>query len=272
MKKIITVTLVLILCFGTVSAVSADTEPIEIFDGIAELLLKEGWEFLDNRAYYSWSVENTDYQINEDAYQPHRDSDGKLYSDSALIWPVNRLISSENIWPEWSAHISYNNWGHLDEIYEIDKKRYLTGWTADTEFYYDPVYDYDKHKLSWCLRHDISAPEPWLQYWELTFTREGCLEIMLNCSEQDEAEGLIGYIRDAITITNGNTYSDFDPETDSIYTGSYGDSMIYGDGFPTNTPGFLFDPFIGFMTLIVLGVPAAIIVLSVKKSRKKREE
>jgi len=160
----------------------------------------------------------------------------------------------------------------MKEIYKINENRLLMRSGPGTDFHGEPAYDYKKHALSWCLRHADSGEKPWIQYWEIIFTKEGYLQIMLNCREQDEANGLIKYIQNAITITSGNTYRDFNPKTDSIYNGYYGDSIIYGDG--GTLAGFLFDLPAG---LIVACVVAALLIMAfalitlVRKSRRKRK-
>jgi len=80
MKHVITILIALVLCLSTGLAALAGTKPtpkgsgygiigsnqkIKMFDGIAELDLKKGWEFLDSRAYYRWSVGNGDTDIQE---------------------------------------------------------------------------------------------------------------------------------------------------------------------------------------------------------------
>jgi len=140
-----------------------------------------------------------------------------------------------------------------------------------TAFHGEPAYDYKKHALSWCFRHTDSGEKPWIQYFEIIFTKEGYLEIMLNCSEQDEANGLIKYIQNAITITSGNTYRDFNPETDSSYSGYFGDSIVYGDvgtlaWLLFGLPAEFMVPCVAAASLIV----AFVLIALVRKSRRKK--
>ena len=198
---------------------------IELFDGMVELRLEDGWEFLDNRAYYRWSIENMDLGIElvEEVYQPFRSNDETLIQDTAFIWPA------QNTNKGWMAQIVYVRSGHLEPVQEIDKKRMLKSYYWDAEFFGEPEYADDKRKLTWQLKFASPGEEPWLKYEGIIYMREGYMSIMLNLSEKEMAAGLAERIEDAFTITNGNRYDDFSPDADQVAVSRINDDIVYKD-------------------------------------------
>jgi len=175
-----------------------ENQRVEIFDGIAEILLKEGSKFFDSEllsAYYDSEPYDTEW------------------FDYAQLWPVSPL---EN----WFVDISYHRGGHMPEIGEVDYGRLLDyfKWERDdrVEFYIEPFFDREKHKLAWCVKLTYDSWQPVYYYIEIYFTRAGSMTVWFYCMQEDIDSGIIDYIRNAITILSGNTYMDFDPETDSL--------------------------------------------------------
>ena len=158
---------------------------IVLFNGIAELSIKEDWLFDES---------------------------------TGCITPVS---DEEN----WSLSVVYERTGHLKGAGLIDKKTIINHYwygrflgSADTaELFRDPIYDHSKHKLSWCVEIFPIGKRTYWEYRELIFCREGYLNVELTCSMRNIESGLIQDVEKATTIMAGNTFKDFDPIVDKAH-------------------------------------------------------
>ena len=183
---------------------------VELFDGRAELIVREGCEFLDAAAYYDYWDYSGDYD----------------FEDFVYVFPV---ADDEN----WEMYIYYNDIGHLDGPYELNGKmilqRYFDQYDGNVDYYSEPVYDPEKSKWSWCVRIENSGASPYFVYQELFLMREGCISAYLYFSPQNLDAGLMEYIESAIAVLPGSGYEDFDPSSDSVCGFDYIGAYLYGD-------------------------------------------
>ena len=188
-----------------------ENQKVELFGGVAVLLVQEGAEFLDAAAYCRLN------DIEDDGF-----------NDFAVLFPV-----SDDEW--WSVYIEYYDVGYLDEVFDIDAKRIYGG---ETKFYYEPAYDVSKHKLSWCVNGFYQSGEEYIEYRELFFIRDGVISVEAYCDRNEDIAdaGLISYIADAVAILDGHTYDDFDPESDDICRYDFVGSFLY-DEYGADDPG-----------------------------------
>jgi len=202
-------------------------QKVELFDGIGSLLVRGGSEFVD------------------------------VAEDVAMMFPVDE---NEN----WAVWINYYDVGYIEEIFDMDRKRILDFYQdiniTDIEFYYDLSYDFDKSKWSWGVMVIDSENEQYLDYREIIFTREGFLHIQLYCPPEDAAS-FIAYISDAVTISSGHTYYDFDPSFDAVNEVEVNGDSISDQAFAKRAGLFP-----------ILLVTALIIIRSMgRRSRKDRK-
>ena len=189
--------------------VIGENQKVELLDGIAELFVKVGAEFFDAAAYYR--LNDIDDEV--------------ILNNFAVVLPVS---DDKN----WHLYIQREYSGYLDKVYSPDKKRMLSYYETDgieAEFYHEPAYDFDKHKLSWCIRltYPDSGPS-YLLYQELIFIRDGCLSVEFYCIPNAESAELILYAGDAITINDGYTYNDFDAAEDEVCGYDFIGNFLYG--------------------------------------------
>jgi hypothetical protein len=200
---------------GTGYGVLGSDRTIEVLGGKAELFLKEGWEFLDSNAYFRY------YDYDENPY----DAEYAEYYDFSYIVPV---ADDE----DWSFYITREKVGHVDEVYALDEARLLdycrSIYGPEAGFFIKPAYDSEKFKWSWGIYYDPSWGD-YYAYDELYLTREGYLRLEFY-GDDISLKSVLDEASEAVTISAGNEYLDFDPDSDEVCEYDVFESILYGWG------------------------------------------
>ena len=246
------------LCYaeGTGYGVKGKNQKVAIFDGGAELLVQEGWEFLDPNAVheYFYQEDGEDYPI-DDNY--------------ALL-----VLLDEDEYAQISISRNYET-GHIEGIdnIDIDTDRFLgkyRDYYDGAGFFRKPVYNDEAKSLSWGVILNYDDFDYYLCY-AVFFTREGYIEAEITYSGKYLCFDLLDYIEGSITVSPGNRYEDFDPGSDFLCEYDAMSWLLYWnyDGTSrTSTPAEIIGYAMGFANWFIFLIVSAFLIFRFRKLAK----
>ncbi|MFT4680162.1 MAG: putative membrane-anchored protein [Litorivivens sp.] len=194
---------------------------IELGDGIAVLVVPQGYKYLD--------VEQSEYVLNELWGNPPSPSLGMLFEEeSNVLSDVGYVID-----------ITYNEMGYIDDedaadidYDELEEEMFgdndednrmrveagyetidFIGWASE------PYYDATAKKLHWAQELSFGgSDEHTLNYAIRILGRKGVLQMnfISDMTELNNVKADIPLIMPSVNFTEGNQYADFDPDIDTL--------------------------------------------------------